>query len=130
MKANSRPVKPADLGLVGKAHLEACFRRLDCVLESFQYRKCLGEMGGIPSVWEVAFAWRPQAKQRRMVAGVNWSPGIVNPFRKMGRYGEALDSILEQQRTGRKQPVVMVLHLACPRTQFADRGKSSVVIAG
>jgi hypothetical protein len=130
MKANSRPVKPADLGLVGKAHLEACFRRLDCEPESFQYRKCLGEMGGIPSVWEVAFAWRPAAKQRRMVAGVNWSPGIVNPFRKMGRYGEALDSILEQQRTGRNEPVVMVLHLVCPRTQFADRGKSSVVIEG
>ena len=41
---------------------------------------------------------------------------------------DSLDSILEQQRAGDDQPVVLLLHMACPRVQYTDRGKSAVVI--
>jgi hypothetical protein len=59
---------------------------------------------------------------------VNWSPGIINPFRELGRYGYGLDTVLEQCRAGRDEPIVLLLHLACPRVEYTDRGKSAVVI--
>ena len=40
----------------------------------------------------------------------------------------SLDTVLEQQRTGRDEPVILVLHMACPRVEYTDRGKSAVVI--
>src|SRR5262249_53735304 len=39
------------------------------------------------------------------------------------------DSILEQQRAGCDEPIVLVVHLACPGVQYTDRGKSAVVLA-
>ena len=38
--------------------------------------------------------------------------------------------LLEQQRAGAREPVVLLLHMASPRVQYTDRGKSAVVIAG
>ena len=64
----------------------------------------------------------------RTITGVNWSPGIINPFRELGHYGRSLDTILSQQRADRDEPVILVLHMACPRVEYLDRGKSSVVI--
>ena len=61
------------------------------------------------------------------MTGVNWSPGIVNPFRQLGRFGESLDTVLDtvlaQQRTGRDEPVVLVLHMSCPRRRLIFQGK-------
>ena len=48
----------------------------------------------------------------------------------LGAGGESLDSILAQQRAGRDEPIVTVLHLACPRVEYLDRGKSSIVVPG
>ena len=62
------------------------------------------------------------------MTGVNWSPGILNPFRQLGEQGKSLDAILEEQRAGADEPTALFLHLACPRINFADRGKSSVII--
>ena len=73
--------------------------------------------------------WCPQIDGRRMVTGVNWSPGIVNPFRQLGRCGDSLDTVLQQQRCGRDEPIILVLHMACPRVEYTDRGKSAVVIS-
>ena len=84
----------------------------------------------MPWVIETAFGWRPAAKARRFVTGVNWSPGIINRFRELGRFGLSLDSILEQQRAGRDEPVALLLHIACPRVEYTDRGKSAVVVSG
>ena len=65
----------------------------------------------------------------RVITGVNWSPGIVNPFRSLGRSGQSMDAILQEQRAGRYEPVVMLLHMAMPRVEFTDRGKSAVVVS-
>jgi hypothetical protein len=43
-------------------------------------------------------------------------------------YRKSLDSILEEQRAGEDEPVVVFLHVACPRVSHADRGKSSVIV--
>jgi len=132
MKAESRPVKPADLGVIGRDHLAHRLAEMGCVMESFDYRKKDGIQDGVPWVIETAFGWLGDDAPavRTLVTGVNWSPGIVNPFRQLGRYGQSLDSVLEQQRAGRREPIVLVLHIACPRVEYTDRGKSAVVIGG
>ena len=43
-------------------------------------------------------------------------------------FGDSLDSLLERQWAGDDEPVVLVLHLACPRVEYTDRGKSAVVV--
>jgi hypothetical protein len=58
---------------------------------------------------------------------VNWSAAWVNPFRQLGGYGNSLDSIMESRRFSRHQPIVLLVHVAHPRVQYSDRGKSTVV---
>ena len=130
MRSHSKPVKPRRLGLIGKEVLRARLLAAGCKPESFTYKPRLGETDGIPWVQEVAFGHCPKASARRLVTGVNWSPGIVNPFRELGRFGQSLDEVLTKLRLGRGEPVVIVLHLACPRVEYTDRGKSAVVIGG
>ena len=129
MKANSSPVKPAMLGIIGKEHFRARFAAAGCEMESFDYRKVTEVEDHIPWVMEAAFGWCPNAGGRRLVTGVNWSPGIINPFRDLGRFGMSLDTILSRQRADRDEPVILVLHIACPSVEYTDRGKSAVVIS-
>lgn len=131
MKRQSRLVNPNDLGFIGKDHLAARFEAAGGDLETFRYRRNLGEADGIPDVIETAFAWCPKgANERRIITGVNWSPAIGNPFRSLGSYGESLDTILSEQRSGRDEPIVFVLHVARPRIEYTDHGKTAVVIPG
>jgi len=130
LKSFSKPIKPLDLGLIGKTHLLACFNELGVEPETFKYHKAADESEGLPWVVETAFGWCPALERRRIVVGVNWSVALGNPFRSFGRTGEGLESLLADQRAGRNEPVVFVLHFACPRTQFIDRGKSAVVLPG
>jgi hypothetical protein len=62
---------------------------------------------------------------------VNWSAAVSgNPFRTLGRFGASLDTVLAEQRVYSTDPVIFVLHAACPRVAYADRGKSAVVLGG
>ena len=126
MKANTRPVKSKALGVIGKEHFEKRFEDAGCEMESFSYRRVMSKEG-VPCIIETAFGWCPDLSERRLVTGVNWSPGIVNPFRHL-RIGASLDTILSQQRMDDDEPVILVLHAAEPRVEYQDRGKSSVVI--
>ncbi len=128
MQVHSKPVKPSALGIIGKGHLRQRFETTGCEMESFDYRKVTDTTDGVPWVVETAFGWCPNAGSRRLVTGVNWSPGIINPFRELGRLGQSLDTILSQQRADRDEPIILVLHMACPRVEYTDRGKSAVVI--
>jgi DNA topoisomerase VI subunit B len=128
MVAHTRPVKPEALGIIGKEHLQ---RRLEAAggeMATFQYKQVKSTTAGLPWVIETAFAWCPDLSTRRLITGVNWSPGIVNPFRALGPYGQSLDTVLSQQRADRDEPVIVLLHLACPRVEYTDRGKSAVVV--
>ena len=126
MQEHSRPVRPARLGVIGREHLAARLAALGCEPDSFNYKKTVGETDGVPWVVEFTFGWCPDLGYRRLVTGVNWSPGIGNPFRTMGKYGSSLDTLLERQRID--EDCVVVVHLACPRVAYTDRGKSAVVI--
>ena len=48
MKANSKPVKPAMLGIIGRDHFHARFAAIDGEMESFDYRKVTDTTDGIP----------------------------------------------------------------------------------
>ncbi len=128
MRAHSRPVKPPGLGVIGKDHLRQRFEAAGCEMANFNYRKVTDTTDGVPWIVETAFGWCPDADARRLIIGVNWSPGIINPFRELGRFGQSLDTILSQQRVDRDEPTILVLHMACPRVEYTDRGKSSVVV--
>jgi DNA topoisomerase VI subunit B len=129
MKGNTKPVKPPALGIIGKEHFTTRFKAIGCEMESFDYRKVVDTTDGVPWVVETAFGWIPDDdRARRLVTGVNWSPGIINPFRELGSFGQSLDTILTQQRASRSEPVILVLHMACPRVEYTDRGKSAVVV--
>jgi hypothetical protein len=103
---------------------------------TFTYNRSHGETDGVPRVVEFAFGLHRDGlaagngPSRRLITGVNWSPGINNPFRQLGRYGEGLDAILANARANASQPVIAVLHLACPRVAYTDRGKSAIVVDG
>jgi DNA topoisomerase VI subunit B len=146
MKKQTRPVKPRRLGVIGEEHFKKRFEAVGCELKTFKYQKQLGEAEGVPYVLEFAFGYCPDLDaledtveedegytyhanvRRRLVTGVNWSPGIVNPFRQLGALGKSCDTVLAEQRIALDDPVILVLHCAYPRVEFADRGKSSIYL--
>jgi hypothetical protein len=103
--------------------------------KTFTYQKRLGETDGLPRVVEVAFGvdergLRGRGPSRKEITGVNWSPGINNPFRRLGRSGAGLDDILAKVRANTSQPIIIVIHVACPCVAYTDRGKSAIVVEG
>ena len=56
------------------------------------------------------------------------APRSTNPFRRFGSTGEGLENTLAKVRANVNQPVICALHLASARLQFADRGKSSIIL--
>ena len=129
LQAHSKPVN--DLGLIGKDHLLACFTEAKVEPETFKYQKALGETQGLPWVDETAFGRCPSQAHRRINTGVNWSVALGNPFRSFDRYGgEGLESLLADQRAGSDEPIIFILHFACPRVGYTDRGKSAITLPG
>lgn len=125
MKANSRPVKPSALGVLGKSYILGRFAdELEADVDTFEYRRVYveGDDEQPPAVVEVAFAELPYYQDRRLVAGVNWSGGIALPFR-------GLDWVLAKQRVEDDAPVVVFTHVACPVVDYMDRGKSSIAVS-
>jgi hypothetical protein len=133
IRIHSKPVKPAALGIIGREHIAARFADRDADLDTFEYQRCLQQdANGLPYVLEVAFAALEDEDQpRRIIVGTNWSPGLVNPFASLGGgYGDGLDSLLEERKAGDDEPIGLFVHLAQPRMQYTNRGKSMVAISG
>jgi DNA topoisomerase VI subunit B len=131
MKQATVPVKPQRLGCIGRDHLRKRFADFDCDLETFRYKREFGYEDGLPYVVEAAFAWMPgEDDTRELITGVNWSPAVRDPFRQLGAIGRSLSSYLAELRAAEDQPVVVVVHVAYPRVNYADRGKTQVIIAG
>lgn len=136
MQRYSKPVAPKHLGVIGTEHLKQCFIAAGGNPETFKYQ-CRKDVtaDGIPYVVEFAFGLhqsglsaRGGAVHRKIVTGANWSAAISNPFRRFGRTGEGLESTLAKVRTDAGQPVICALHLASAHIQYADRGKSSIIL--
>jgi DNA topoisomerase VI subunit B len=136
LKTHTKSVRPAALGIIGKEHLYGMMEESGGDPKTFKYTRRVGETDGIPHVVEFAFGIHrdglgaASGPRRKIITGVNFSPEINNPFRQLGRGGESLDSILANVRANTSQPVIAVLHLACPRVAYTDRGKSAIVVEG
>jgi Histidine kinase-, DNA gyrase B-, and HSP90-like ATPase len=136
LQKHSKPVRPAQLGVIGKGHLHRLMEAAGGDPKTFTYKRSYGETNGVPRVVEFAFGIHRdgltagQGPSRKFITGVNWSPGINNPFRHLGRSGEGLDAIMAEVRANTAQPVIAVVHLACPRVAYTDRGKSAIVVEG
>jgi hypothetical protein len=128
MQRNSRPVKPTKLGVIGERNLAARFEELGCDMETFRYRRALGIFHGVPWLVETAFAWNEDLDERRLITGIHWSPKLSNPFRELDRYGNPLDSVLDNLEAEADQPIVFLIHFAYPGVGFSDQGKSSVLL--
>jgi hypothetical protein len=130
MQAASKPVKPFDLGLIGRDHLLRRFADEGGDSDTFEYKKSPIEHQGLPYVFEAAFGYAPSLeKQGRMfVSGVNFSPAIgADPFRNLGS-GLSLDGLLANQWADRDEPVVVFIHVTAPRLNFLDKGKTQVAL--
>jgi len=106
--------------------LERTTFRTSRLLEFCSRKELVAQTGHQPEAWPLVAL---KEVVDRLITGVNWSPGIVNPFRALGPYHQSLDTVLSQQRADRDEPVIVLLHLACPRVEYTDRGKSAVVVA-
>jgi DNA topoisomerase VI subunit B len=137
MQKASKPVKPADLGLIGEEHLRRRVEEAGDHMEFFRYKAVKNyTKDGLPYVMETAFAPKKKAfdldeaannyLSRRLVTGVNWSPGINDPFRTLGGECSSLASQLHQRMCGEHEPIIIIVHWTQPRVRFTDRAKSAV----
>jgi hypothetical protein len=125
MQQASRPVKPAALGILGEAHVRT-FLTTHAHVEpdSLKYRKVEGIADGLPFVLEVACGWYTEAfweRKQRSVVGVNWTPALRSPFPEF-------PELLGKARVDNFDPVLVFVHLAMPRPDFTDRGRSVLML--
>ena len=151
MRKYSKPVAPKHLGVIGGEHLKRRFLAAGGNIDTFKYQCRPGMTSDdIPYVVEFAFGLHQAGlapdggaprlmrvgegrvalvgQDRVFITGVNWSAAINNPFRHFGSTGEGLENTLAKVRANGGQPVICALHLASARLQFADRGKSSIIL--
>jgi len=136
MRRHSKPVDPKHLGVIGADHLKQRFLAAGGNAETFKYDQRKGVTNeGIPYIIESAFGLHQSALTndgvnsvpRKLITGANWSVGIVNPFRAFGRTGEGLEATLSKVRAD-SRAVICAVHLASAYVQYADRGKSSIIL--
>ena len=136
MKRRSKPVNPARLGIIGADHLKQRFLATGGNPDTFKYQQRKGVSDdGIPYVVEFAFGLHQSGLEqggagvpRKFVTGANFSAAIKNPFRRFGSTGEGLESTLAKVRANATAPVICALHLTSAYIQYADRGKSSIIL--
>ena len=134
MRKHTKPVAPKYLGVIGAEHFKQRFLAAGGNIDTFKYQLRKGVERDIPYVIEFAFGLHQSgldksgAVRRKIITGANWSVGINNPFRHFGSTGEGLESTLAKVRANSSEPVICALHLASAHIQYADRGKSSIIL--
>jgi hypothetical protein len=129
MKAQAKPINPSALGILGEGHLADCLERSYGIdPESIRSKKVAGRADGLPFVLEAAFGVRASDFRdvgsdvtADVVTGVNWSPTLGFPFPE-------LVGLLAEMEVDDSDPVVLLVHLACPRLASNDRGKSRLTL--
>ena len=136
LRKYSKPVAPKHLGVIGIEHFKQRFLAAGGNIDTFKYQRRKGMTSdNIPYIVEFAFGLHQSglsqdapSASRKFVTGANWSAGINNPFRAFGSTGEGLENTLAKVRANANQPVICALHLASAYIQYADRGKSSIIL--
>lgn len=123
MQRHSRPIKPSRLGTIGKGHLTSHLEAfLEVDSDSVRYIKRGGCVGGLPYVLEVAFGINSrncEKRPREDIIGLNWSPTLRIPV-------DEIHDFLAASRVDEFDPVVVVVHMACPRFEYVDKSKSAL----
>jgi hypothetical protein len=133
MQRHSKLVTPQSLGVIGAEHFKERFVAAGGAVDTFKYQCRKGIADDIPYVVEFCFGLHQAGLEggrvsREFVTGANWSAAITNPFRRFGSAAEGLESVMAKVRANAHQPVICAMHLASARIQFADRGKSSIIL--
>jgi hypothetical protein len=120
MKGEARPIRPKALGPLGRDAIADNFDCWGADLDTYRYKRIEGVDDGVPWIVEAAFAYAPDQAGRTLLFGVNWSPaiGTSDPFNIYYKLGA--------HYCGPTEPIVLLVHLICPRPEFLDRGKSRV----
>ena len=140
MQAESRPIPPAALGILGAPHLFHALAAAGRLAPGRGwYRKAVGAVDGVPFVVEVAVAesWDGYG----LLTGVNFAPTYADPFtdavfagRERDRGGSArgLWNLLSECRSapgeGAGGQVAIAVHLAGPALPFTDKGKTHLAL--
>jgi len=132
LQANTRPVRPEMLGVIGEEHLRQLLVNAGGEPKSVKYIVKPGIDNGVPYMVEIAFCpykqWvdgKDENRGRLLITGVNFSATLENPFNTF-RGMEGLDEILTERRAGEYAPVIVCVHYACPHIEYLDRGKSRI----
>ena len=105
-----------------REHLAARLEAAGVGAESIRYKKTSGVDDGMPFVVEIAFGiHEDRSHAREVTVGLNWSPALHVPVAE-------LSTFLGMARVDPWDPVTMLVHIACPRFEWTDRGKSAVVL--
>jgi DNA topoisomerase VI subunit B len=126
MQQAAKPVNEKSLGIIGRENIEQFFATRGA--EAFQYRRQTRTVSGLPYIVETAFGWIEDG-DNRLITGINFSATILNPFRTVS-YGNSLAGLLAAQYAGSDEPVMVLVHLVCPRLSFTDRGKTALALNG
>jgi len=119
MQTESKPVKPQVLGVIGEEHMKQQIIGFGCTEESFNYAKRKGD-DGLPFVMEFAFGvMKEDIGKRRSIAGMNWSPALQIPAYE-------IQDAMSKMRIDSHDPVVLIVHMAKPRFEYTDKGKTRV----
>ena len=121
MQALSKPVKPQALGVIGEEHLKSWMvTHANVSGESVKYARKLGVEDGLPFVIELAFGVRRGDEDgRRVIYGLNWAPALGTPVPELA-------ALMQQMRMDPHDPITVVLHMAKPRFDFVDHGKTRI----
>lgn len=128
MKAESRPLKPALLGVLGEDHM---VRAAGLGLDRWWYKRAVGDDPMTPFVFEILVGLTPEHRNLS-VHGINNSVSFEDPLRGAdleidGDTVKGIDGALARCALG-SQGHVLATHLVCPRLEFLDRGKTRLSV--
>jgi DNA topoisomerase VI subunit B len=123
MQERARPVVPKRLGVLGGAYLSEALTTLYAVdPETLVYRAATGTTHGLPYSLEVVCGQRwAEDAERQLLCGFNFTPALGVPFTD-------LPWICGDADVQEGDPVVLLVHVTCPRLDATDRGKTAVAL--
>ncbi len=128
MQGMSRPIKPRDLGTIGRDHLARIVAAAGGDPDSFEHRLGRADSRRRPHLAEVAFAHAPDAVVRTPVYWPEFlgRQSAAIRFIRLGR--RKASTVCCPVSRGSGEPVIVCVHVTAPRLDFLDRGKSSVAL--
>ena len=138
IKRHTKPVRPVALGIIGQPHLFARMEAAGGEPEDLQLHPHSRRSGRTSPCRRIRFRHSPRRSRRRqrtkahrnqrreLVTGNPKSIPEIGPSRL-----KSLDSVLARVKANTEAHLSDDgLHVACPRVQYTDRGKSAIVVEG